>query len=128
GSGSLKMPRSIDGQGLRTTSSPPLLGGNSLPVRSTTAASTPKNGSVAVPGLQGVTPGSGVIMMQPVSVCHHVSTIGQRSPPMTVWYQSHAFGLIGSPTVPSSRSLSRLNFLTCSVPHFTHARIAVGAV
>ena len=36
--------------------------------------------------------------MWPVSVCHQVSTIGQRSPPITRWYQSHAFGLIGSPT------------------------------
>ena len=27
-------------------------------------------------------PGSGVIMIAPVSVCHHVSTTGQRSPPM----------------------------------------------
>ena len=29
-------------------------------------------------------PGSGLIMMAPVSVCHHVSTTGQRSPPMTL--------------------------------------------
>ena len=36
----------------------------------------PKNGSVAEPGLVGVAPGSGVIMMPPVSVCHQVSTIG----------------------------------------------------
>jgi hypothetical protein len=28
-------------------------------------------------------PGSGEIMIAPVSVCHQVSTIGQRSPPMT---------------------------------------------
>ena len=59
---------------------------------------------MAEPGLVAVTPGSGVIMIWPVSVCHHVSTIGQRSPPITWWYHSHAFGLIGSPTVPSSRS------------------------
>ena len=45
-------------------------------------------------------PGSGEIMIWPVSVCHQVSTIGQRSPPMTSWYQSHALGLIGSPTEP----------------------------
>ena len=51
-----------------------------------------------------VMPGSGVIMIAPVSVCHQVSTIGQRPPPITLWYHSHAFGLIGSPTVPSSRS------------------------
>ena len=46
-------------------------------------------------------------MMWPVSVCHQVSTIGQRSAPITLWYQSHAFGLIGSPTVPSRRSDDR---------------------
>ena len=67
-------------------------------------------------------------MIAPVSVCHQVSTIGQRSPPMTMWYQSHAFGLIGSPTVPSRRSLDRSYFSTCSTPHFMQARIAVGAV
>ena len=69
-----------------------------------------------------------MIMIAPVSVCHHVSTIGQRSPPTTVWYQSHALGLIGSPTVPSSRSFERSCFSTYSAPHFMQARIAVGAV
>ena len=53
------------------------------------------------------TPGSGEIRMWPVSVCHQVSTTGQRSPPITFQYQSQAFGLIGSPTVPSSRSDER---------------------
>ena len=64
----------------------------------------PKNGKVPEPGLVGVAPGSGVIMIAPVSVCHHVSTIGQRSPPMTLWYHIQASGLIGSPTVPRRRS------------------------
>ena len=82
----------------------------------------------AEPGLVGVTPGSVVIMIAPVSVCHHVSTIGQRSPPITLWYQSHAFGLIGSPTVPSSRSVERSWRSGYSTPHFMQARIAVGAV
>ena len=67
-------------------------------------------------------------MIAPVSVCHQVSTIGQRSPPTTMWYQSQAFGLIGSPTVPSSFSLDRSCFSTCLTPHFMQARIAVGAV
>jgi hypothetical protein len=31
-----------------------------------------------------VIPGRGVIMMAPVSVCHQVSTIGQRSWPITL--------------------------------------------
>ena len=39
---------------------------------------TPKNGRVAEPGFSFVAPGSGVIRMPPVSVCHQVSTIGQR--------------------------------------------------
>ncbi len=74
------------------------------------------------------TPGSGVIMMPPVSVCHQVSTIGQRWPPMLWWYHIHASGLIGSPTVPSSRSVDRSCRAGSSAPHFMNARIAVGAV
>ena len=52
-----------------------------------------------------VIPGSGVIMHMPVSVCHQVSTIGQRRLPMYSWYQIQASGLIGSPTVPISRKV-----------------------
>ena len=66
--------------------------------------------------------------MCPVSVCHQVSTIGQRSPPITLRYQSHALGLIGSPTVPSRRSFERSCFCGYSTPHLMHARMAVGAV
>jgi hypothetical protein len=40
--------------------------------------------AVAEPGLAAVMPGSGEIMIAPVSVCHQVSTIGQRSPPITL--------------------------------------------
>ena len=90
--------------------------------------SIPGRGFVAEPGFVSVTPGSGLIRMCPVSVCHHVSTIGQRSSPITLWYQSHALGLIGSPTVPSSRSDERSCLPGYSGPHFMHARIAVGAV
>ncbi len=75
-----------------------------------------------------MTPGSGLIRMWPVSVCHQVSTMGQRSPPITLWYQSHAFGLIGSPTLPSRRSDERSCLPGCSAPHLMQARIAVGAV
>src|SRR6476660_3854315 len=92
------------------------------------SAKSPGSGSVAEPGLVGVTPGSGVIMCPPVSVCHQVSTIGQRPPPMFLWYQSHASGLIGSPTEPSSRRLDRSNFAGTSSPHFMNVRIVVGAV
>ncbi len=73
-------------------------------------------------------PGSGLIMMPPVSVCHQVSTIGALSPPMTRRYQSHASGLIGSPTEPRTRSEDRSNFAGMSSPHFMQVRIAVGAV
>src|SRR6185312_7099579 len=76
----------------------------------------------------GVAPGSGVIMIAPVSVCHHVSTIGQRCLPMIARYHIHASGLIGSPTVPSSRSDERSCFKGHCSPHLMNARIAVGAV
>src|SRR4029453_966860 len=58
----------------------------------------------------------------------HVSTIGQRLPPITSWYHIQASGLIGSPTGPSNRSELRSCFFGHSVPHFMKARIAVGAV
>ena len=45
---------------------------------------TPKNGRVAEPGLSAVAPGSGVIIMPPVSVCHQVSTMGHRFSPTTL--------------------------------------------
>ena len=64
-------------------------------------AGSPSRASVVV------TPGSGVIRIIPVSVCHQVSTIGQRSPPMCSRYQIHASGLIGSPTEPSRRRRER---------------------
>ena len=67
-------------------------------------------------------------MIIPVSVCHHVSTIGQRSPPMCSRYQTQASGLIGSPTEPSSRSEERSCCSAYSGPHFMCVRIAVGAV
>ncbi len=75
-----------------------------------------------------MTPGSGLIMIMPVSVCHHVSTTGVRSPPMTLRYQTYASGLIGSPTEPSSRSEDMSNLSGISLPCFMNDRIAVGAV
>jgi hypothetical protein len=88
----------------------------------------PGNGTVAEPGFSGVTPGSGVIMIIARSVCHHVSTIGQRPPPMYCGTKIHASGLIGSPTEPSSRSDDMSRRAGQSVPHFMNARIAVGPV
>jgi hypothetical protein len=48
---------------------------------------------VAEPGFRSVAPGSGEIMMPPVSVCHQVSTIGQRPSPTTRWYQLPGLGV-----------------------------------
>src|SRR5579871_1834477 len=118
----------MDGQGFLTTRKPPFPGGTVFPCSSTTSAATPKKGRVALPGFVVIAPGSGEIMIAPVSVCHHVSTIGQRPPPTTLWYHIHASGLIGSPTDPRSRSELRSRRVTQPSPHFTNARIAVGAV
>ena len=87
----------------------------------------PKNGSVADPGLGGMAPGSGVMRMPPVSVCHQGSTTAQRPSPTTSWYHIHTSGLIGSPTEPSRRSDLRLVFFTHSSPSRIRARSAVGA-
>jgi hypothetical protein len=74
-----------------------------------------------------VTPGSGVIMMAPVSVCHQVSTIGHPAADLARGTSIQASGLIGSPTEPSRRSEERSCFDVLS-PHFMKARMAVGAV
>ena len=71
----------IPGHAPLSMSIPLVAPGSSLPCSSTIAGSTPKNGSVAEPGFNHVTPGNGEIKIPPVSVCHHVSTIGQRPPP-----------------------------------------------
>ena len=88
----------------------------------------PGSGACAEPGLAAVTPGSGEIMIAPVSVCHQVSTTGVRSPPMTRRYQIHASGLIGSPTEPSSAQRGQVVLAGTASPHFMNVRIAVGAV
>ena len=66
-------------------------------------------------------------MMAPVSVCHQVSTMGQRPPPMTWWYHIQASGLMGSPTLPRSRSDADRGVSVDRAPA-TKARMAVGAV
>src|SRR5258706_15019153 len=121
------MVRSMEGHGRERTRNPlPTLTG--LPLSSTTSAMTPGSGRVAEPGLAGVAPGKGVIMMLPVSVCHQVSMIGQRSLPMTLLYQCHAVGLIGSPTEPSKRRDERSRLFGQSSPWRMNERIAVGDV
>src|SRR5262245_4449187 len=121
------MPRSIEGHGRVSASRPPPTSTFS-PLSVRISAEMPGNGFVADPGFSVVTPGSGVIMMAPVSVCHHVSTTGHRSPPMYLKYQTQASGLMGSPTDPINRSDDRSRFVGHSTPHFMKARIAVGAV
>src|SRR4029078_8543767 len=66
--------------------------------------------------------------IEPVSVCHQVSTIGQRLWPMCSRYHIHASGLIGSPTGPRRRSRERSCFAGQGAPHFMNARMAGGAV
>src|SRR5688572_26073021 len=122
------MVRSMLGHGSRSTRNPPPPGGTDVFSSSTTSALMPGNGDIAEPGLHAVTPGSGEIIMAPVSVCHQVSTTGQLLPPMCSRYHIHASGLIGSPTLPMSRSDDRSNFAGMSSPHFMNVRIAVGAV
>ena len=56
-------------------------GSSWLPSSSTIMAEMPGSGVMAEPGLAAVTPGSGEIMIAPVSVCHQVSTIGVVSAP-----------------------------------------------
>ena len=53
-----------------------------FPFSSSNAGSIPGNGNVADPGLVGTQPGIGDINTPPVSVCHHVSTIGHFSFPI----------------------------------------------
>src|SRR5271156_4708964 len=90
-----------------------------------TRAATPGNGSVAEPGLAGVAPGSGEIRIAPVSVCHHVATMGQRFFPMASKYHFQAAGLMGSPTVPRRRRLLISCLSIHSVPQDMNARTAV---
>ena len=70
------------GPGLGDHQPAALPGGTGLPWWSTMAGTMPGSGLVQLPGLVAIAPGSGLIMMPPVSVCHQVSTIGQRSPPI----------------------------------------------
>src|SRR5215472_16376638 len=127
-SGSPQTLRNIDGHGRRSTRYPPLLGGADSPARLTTSAKMPGSARVQEPGLVGVAPGRGEIMIAPVSVCHHVSTIGQRPPPITRWHHSQACGLMGSPTVPRSRRHDMSCLSGHSSPNLTKVRMAVGAV
>src|SRR5690606_37648522 len=124
--------RIMDGHGRLMARKPPLPGSTSAPVSSTTVAAMPGSGSVHEPGLVGVAPGNGLIMWPPVSVCHQVSTMGQRSWPTFLWYHIPASGWMVSPTVPMMRRLSRLELRGCvegvAADALISGRMAVGAV
>src|SRR5574341_1212119 len=117
----------MPGHGFSMTRYPPSFTPAGEPSSFTTLGTTPGNGLVADPGLVVMAPGSGVIRMPPVSVCHQVSTIGSFSLPTFLWYHIHASGLMGSPTLPSTRRDDRLCFVTQLSPSFMSARMAVGA-
>src|SRR5450755_2355814 len=122
------MVRSMLGHGFFKTKRPPSPVGTFCPSCVTTSGTTPKKGRPVEPGFVKFAPGRVVSMIAPVSVCHHVSTIGQRFLPTCSRYHIHASGLIGSPTLPSKRKLDRSDFAGHSLPARMNARIAVGAV
>src|SRR5471032_713687 len=97
-SSSFHKVRAMLGHGLLMTSLPLSAAGTFLPSSLTTSMSTPKSGRPVAPGFEYEAPGNVVSMMLPVSVCHHVSTMGHLLLPISRWYQVHASGLIGSPT------------------------------
>src|SRR5271165_3581473 len=119
------MVRSIEGQGFWIVRYPVSPGPTGSPFMLTTFAITPGSGSVAEPGFVGVAPGSGEIRIEPVSVCHQVSTMGQRFFPIASKYHFQAAGLMGSPTVPSRRRLVSLCGVIQSMPQAMKARTAV---
>src|SRR5271168_3464291 len=115
----------MEGQGLAIVRLPVSPGATGSFFILTTRAMTPGRGRVAEPGLVGVAPGNGEIIIAPVSVCHQVSTMGQRFFPMASKYHFQAAGLMGSPTVPRRRRLLISCLSIHSVPQDMNARTAV---
>src|SRR3989337_3183689 len=120
----------MPGQGFLITRYPLVSGGTSFPDSSTTAASTPGIALGAEPGFSGMVsrPGNGDRIAPPVSVCHHVSTIGHFSLPMVLKYHIHTSGLVDSPTVPNNRRVDKLNEFRISLPYLIYILSAVGVV
>src|SRR5579871_1157939 len=100
----------------------------SFPFSSTNNGCTPGNGNVAHDARLGVIPARLEINMPPVSVCHHVSTIGHFFLPIFSSYQCHASSLIGSPTVPNVFNDDKSFPFKGSNPNPIKLLIAVGAV
>ena len=89
---------------------------SSFPSESTITGWIPGKGKEAWAGLFGVIPAKGEIIIPPVSVCHHVSTMGHFPFPILSWYQCHASSLIGSPTDPITDNESKEYGSTYSSP------------
>src|SRR5688500_2501077 len=118
----------MDGQGNFMVSLPStLFPFISRPLSFMTAGCTPGNGSEACAGFNLVTFAIGEIINPPVSVCHHVSMIGQFPFPIFLSYQCQASSLIGSPTVPNTFKEERSCRSTKLSGAFSRERIAVGA-
>src|SRR5882757_1529271 len=95
------MVRAIDGHGNLIVNRPSVeCSLISFPASLMIAGWTPGNGSVAKAGFNGVTCAIGEIIKPPVSVCHHVSTMGHFCCPICWLYHCQASSLIGSPTEP----------------------------
>ena len=77
------MVRNIDGYGRLMTKAPASSTSHFCPCSFTTSAIIPGSGKVQDPGLVAITPGTGASMIEPVSVCHQVSTIGHLPFPTT---------------------------------------------
>src|SRR5207342_2641162 len=95
---------------------------------STSKGCTPGNGNVAQLGFAGVTPARFEINVPPVSVCHHVSTMGLFFLPIFSSYQCQASSFIGSPTVPNTCSEERSLPSKGFSPKPIKLLMAVGAV
>ena len=73
-----------------------------LPFLSTNSGTIPGKAWVANVGFWSVTPARDEIKIPPVSVCHHVSAMGNLFFPIFSSYQCHASSFIGSPTDPKT--------------------------
>ena len=71
------------GHGSLITRKPSSFAATGFPSSFSMSITTPGNGRVPDPGFRA-THGIGVIMNIPVSVCHHVSMMGQRPLPITL--------------------------------------------
>ena len=88
----------------------------------------PGSDRVAEPGFDVVTPGTPLIIIAPVSVCHQVSTMGQRFLPITSLVPHPGFGIDGLAHRAEQAKGREVVFLRMLVACRMKARMAVGAV